>query len=107
MKLAELDPEFLKIEGTSFLRVESISEADGIMFQCPTCFLKNGGPIGVHSIICWRPKVPQTIPPVPGRWEFQGSGINDLTLVAGSSSILIQGACNAHFFIKAGAIEMC
>jgi hypothetical protein len=73
--------------------------------------------IGVHGVICWQPHVPQTMPPVPGRWKFMGTGYNDLTLVAGSSSILLTctckpkpgeppcKCCKAHFFIKNGNIE--
>lgn len=106
MRLLELEPQWLKILGEkTFQRTElTIDEADGIVFLCPKCFVEKGGPIGTHSIICWRPRVPQDIDPKPGRWEFEGTGFNDLTLVAGSSSILLLGGCNAHFFIRNGGI---
>ena len=84
--------------------VDRIAEADGVTFLCPVCFVANGGSVGTHSVCCWRPRVPQTVKPVPGRWEFQGTGIDDLTLVAGSSSVLLQGPCGAHFFVRNGAI---
>lgn len=82
------------------------NEARGIRFICPKCWLKNGrSDIGVHSMICWVPGVPLTRPPSPGRWSLVGTGLADVTLVAGSSSIQIQGGCNAHFWIRGGRVE--
>ena len=80
-------------------------EADGIWFLCPKCFAANGGPRGTHGVLCWRPRVPADVDPKPGRWEFHGTGLDDLSLVAGSSSILLQGGCGAHFWIRNGSIE--
>jgi len=111
MRLTELEPQFLKWiddkhwrHGVGDVDV-SIQEADGILFLCPVCFVTNKGPIGTHSVICWRPRVPMTTPPGPGRWEFSGTGYNDLTLTAGSSSIHLTGpGCGAHFHITNGEI---
>lgn len=107
MKLTELDPHFLKVLDPTHYQWEGIqkADADGIAFLCPKCFSANGGPVGTHSVICWRPNVPQTIGPMPGRWEMDGTGFDDLTLRAGSSSVQLLGGCNAHFFIKNGGIE--
>lgn len=106
IRLADLDPQFLLVKDLkTFTHVESVEEADGIMFLCPVCFKANGGPKGTHRVVCWRPRVPQSIPPIPGRWEFQGAGYNDLTLVAGSSSIALTTGCKAHFFVKNGEIQ--
>jgi hypothetical protein len=33
--------------------------------------------------------------------------IADITLVAGSSSVLLTGGCQAHFFVRGGQIEGC
>lgn len=110
MKLAELEPEFLKrIDDRQYRRDASISmeDADGIRFLCPVCFKANNGPRGTHSVICWRPRVPAEVSPGPGRWEFAGTGLGDLSLVAGSSSVQLLGGCRAHFFVKNGAIECC
>ena len=85
--------------------VERIEDADGVEFLCPKCFKTNGGRIGTHAVICWRPRVPPEVDPKPGRWEFQGTSLDDLTLVAGSSSVLLHGGCGAHFFVRGGAIE--
>jgi hypothetical protein len=106
LKLQDLEPRFLKIVDESRRRyIEDISEADGLIFLCPKCFAENGGRVGTHSIICWRPHVSQDALPKPGRWDMRGSGFFDLSLVAGSSSIALMGGCNAHFFIENGLIR--
>jgi hypothetical protein len=108
LTLLELEPHFLKRhDDRSWSRIESIDDADGLLFLCPVCFLKNHGSVGTHSIICWQPHVPQTTKPVPGRWTFKGTSLQDLSLVAKSSSIALQGGCQAHFFIQKGQIVGC
>jgi len=102
MRLTQLDPQFLKaIDSRSLKHVDDLSQADGVLLHCPKCFVTNGGPIGTHSIICWKPHVPQTVTPKGGRWKFDGTGYADLTL---SPSILIKDDCGAHFFIRNGEI---
>lgn len=107
LRLVDLKPEFLKLQVDlkGWLRTQELIEADGIVFLCPKCFTLNGGPVGTHSVICWQPHVPQEIGPKPGRWKFHGTGFADLSLVAGSSSVLLMGGCNAHFFVREGRIE--
>ena len=108
MRLRDLEPQFLRRKSPrEWQNVDSIEEADGIFFLCPKCFAANGGAIGTHGVMCWRPHVPQDTPPTPGRWEFEGTGYGDLTLVAGSSSVLLTSGCMAHFFVRAGAIFGC
>jgi hypothetical protein len=85
--------------------VDRIADADGVGFLCPKCFKTNGGRVGTHAVVCWRPRVPPDVDPKPGRWEFVGTGLDDLTLVAGSSSVLLSGPCGAHFHVRGGAIE--
>jgi hypothetical protein len=107
MKLIDLEPQFLKTneDGTLHHYVDSIKEADGIRFLCPLCFKNNKGSVGTHGCICWQPHVPQNISPKPGRWYFDGTGYDNLTLRNGSSSILLNGdGCKAHFFIKDGEV---
>lgn len=108
MRLSELEPEFVGLwnERSGFSKVERIEDADGLWFLCPKCFAANGGPIGTHRILCLRPRVPHPSFSEPGRWEFDGSGFEDLTLVAGSSSVQVGGGCEAHFWVRAGAIVM-
>lgn len=108
MKLSDLSPEWLRFEGGggSFRRWHERQGANGILFVCPLCFQNNNHQRpGVHSVICWEPEVPQSVDPKPGRWIMLGTDFNDLTLQAGSSSILLLGGCNAHFFIRAGQIQ--
>jgi hypothetical protein len=107
MRLLDLSPRFLKRTGDSWQQdVERPGDSDGLIFLCPKCFEQNKGPVGTHSIICWRPHVPPDIDPKPGRWEMKGAGFADLTLVAGSSSVNLTGSCNAHFFVTNGEIRM-
>jgi hypothetical protein len=106
MKLTALDPRFVKIEGECSWRTDAtISDCDGLIFLCPVCFRKNRGPVGTHSIICWKPHVPLSRSPGPGRWNILGTSIDDVTLQAGSSSIHLTGpGCGAHFHIRSGDI---
>ena len=107
MNLRELEGNFLFCEDDrSFRTVDSIGAANGVMFKCPVCFIENGGPQGTHHVICWSPEVPQTVRPKPGRWQLIGTSIDDLSLVAGSSSVALQGGCAAHFFVENGQIRM-
>ncbi len=105
MKLTDLDPQFLKrLDANSWQNVDNKAEATGIRFLCPKCFKANNGSTGTHSIICWDPTVPQDTRPTPGRWSMDGSSFDDLTLRAGSSSIKLEGGCEAHFYITNGEI---
>jgi hypothetical protein len=107
VRLTELEPRLLKItEDPAVWRYEGVSfaDADGLEFLCPKCWLENKGPIGTHAVICWKPHVPQTIAPIPGRWAHQGTGLEDVTLVAGSSSIQLIGGCNWHGYVRNGNV---
>lgn len=112
--LRELQAEFLRYEGEDgkYMYVGdppdvTIEQADAVMFLCPKCFATNGGPKGTHRVICNRPRVPLRpgIYVGPGRWEFSGTGIDDLVLTAGSSSILLDGpGCGWHGFVGNGGV---
>lgn len=106
MKLVDLEPAFLKILDEKTVRFEGVTmaEADGIAFLCPKCYAANGGRVGTHQVWCWRPHVPQTVSPQPGRWEFTGTGFSDLSLVAGSSSVKLIGGCEWHGFVQNGEV---
>ena len=108
MRLVELEPQFITRvvkDGVEYLHyVDTLGEAEGIMFLCPVCFTKNHGNVGTHAIICYTPAVPADIAPGPGRWNMQGIGYDDLSLVAGSSSVALSNGCCAHFFIRNGEI---
>lgn len=109
MRLNELDPQWLRWQDDKhwrWRRLGNPDHSDGILFLCPKCFVANHGAVGTHSVICWKPHIPQTTQPAPGRWDMTGTGFSDLTLVAGSSSVQITGGCEAHFFIENGNIRM-
>lgn len=105
--LVILEAKLLKItalEGTRWTcRVDaSFEDCDGIEFLCPLCFLANHGRVGTHAVICWKPTVPADISPGPGRWGHTGTGLGDLSLVAGSSSVALTGGCAWHGFVQNG-----
>lgn len=109
IRLADLEPEFIRLtDAPSFRRVDSIFEAQGVMFLCPKCFAENGGPVGTHAVICWSRSrgVPDEIEPNPGRWSLHGTGLHDLTLhgdpPGGARSIQLGGGCGWHGFITNG-----
>jgi hypothetical protein len=106
MKLTDLDACFIKLtdERGSHRTDASFDDCDGISFLCPKCYAANNGPVGTHTVICWKPHVPQTISPKQGRWNFRGTGMHDLTLFAGSSSILLTGGCAWHGFVGFGGV---
>lgn len=101
VKLTDLEPEWTKwINDRESRRVETMAEADGIWFLCPKCFQTNGGAVGTHMVLCWKPSVPQTTSPKPGRWEMTGTCFDDLTL---SPSVHLAGeGCGWHGFIRDG-----
>lgn len=103
MRLSLLEARFIKyLSDREYLRVDTIAEATGVQFLCPKCFQANKGPIGTHMVICWDPSVPQSMGPRPGRWKLVGTSLEDLTLIAGSSSILLSGPCAWHGYVTRG-----
>ncbi len=103
--LRELDAQLLKHSMTdTWHHVDIVAEADGVRFLCPVCFDKNSGPVGTHSVVCWAPSVPLKFSPGPGRWNLVGTSIDDLSLVAGSSSVKLTGGCEAHFNVTNGRV---
>lgn len=108
MRLRELTPILLRWIDDAHaeeLDHERLGEADGVRFYCPLCTAN--GVRGVHQVLCWHPRVPQSTEPGPGRRAMEGANFDDLSLVAGSSSVLLKSGCRAHFFVRAGAIEFC
>lgn len=107
MKFSDLEPVFMRRDDDEhFTKVESVKDANGVRFLCPKCFKDNGGAVGTHQILCWSPDVPQSTRPKPGRWQMKGTGADDLSLVAGSSSVWLQDGCQAHFFVENGKVRM-
>jgi hypothetical protein len=120
MKIGHLQPLFLKRQqnptgegdAISYVVVDNIGDADGLDMLCPKCLFNNKGErAGVHSIICWDPKVAPDVDPGPGRWRLEGTGMSDLTLgpqePGGLSSVLLDSGCRAHFHVRNGAVINC
>jgi len=84
--LTDLEPEWIVVGEAPNARRRDASltaeTAQGIVFLCPQCFAKNGGPVGTHSVMLWfRDRgVPKGHEPGPGRWAVEGRGFEDLTL---------------------------
>lgn len=84
--------------------------AQGVMFLCPLCFEKNGGPVGTHAVICWSRSrgVPDDEKPGPGRWKMDGTGFADLTLNADppstARSVQLSSGCGWHGFVTNGVV---
>jgi hypothetical protein len=81
--------------------VETLAEADGVAFLCPACWIKNNGPVGTDTVLCWfKGKVPDDLHPLPGRWNPQGTGLDDLTFVGpGAYSV---GHSHWHGYVENG-----
>ncbi len=116
MKLRDLSGQFLKLlDDGSMQYVDGLTEADGVMFQCPKCAIdkergeENGRRFvrGAHSVICWFVgKVPDSARPGPGRWTPSGSSLDDLTFVPGNPprqvSVLLTSGCCWHGHVTNG-----
>lgn len=104
--LRELTAEFRRIvvPGRTIEQVKRLADAQGVWFLCPKCWRANGGPVGTHGVLCWFQGrgVPAGEAPGPGRWNARGTSLDDLTLEAGSSSILLRGGCAWHGFVRDG-----
>ncbi len=91
-----------------FHNVESLSDADHIVFLCPMCFEKNGGAKRTHQVfVSFAGRdIPLEAGSInnkgqPSRWNVSGSGLDDLVL---TPSILIGGPCAWHGYIGSSGI---
>lgn len=69
------------------IKVDLLEQAQGIWFLCPTCFAKNGGRIGTHSIQVGfhgrgllDDQSSQNKEGKPSRWNVSGTSLEDLSL---------------------------
>lgn len=103
-KLPDGSTQWGGFEVDTFVRVESLAEAQGIWFDCPLCWAewKKGAARGPHGILIWFEG--RGVPEHLGlnssgkavRWQVGGTGLGDLQL---RPSILLQGGCNWHGFV--------
>lgn len=113
--LSELEAEFIRYverDGVASIHhVETLADAQGVMFLCPACFKANGGPVGTHAVICWSRSrgAPDHASPGPGRWKLEGTGLADLTLQADppstARSVQLTSGCGWHGFVTGGQAE--
>jgi hypothetical protein len=124
MRLRDLDAEFVgnyrTDDGVRYSRLGEriVDGVQGLQFQCPKCAIgcepgeENGRRFvrGAHYVLCWftnsrnTPNVPADAFPLPGRWTFEGTSIDDITFTGpGAASVLITGpGCGWHGFIRSG-----
>lgn len=107
MKLTELEAQFVRCDDPrTTSAVDTLAEAQGIMFLCPKCYAANDGPVGTETVICWFADrgVPDDERPLPGRWIPSGTGYDDLTFVGpNAASVHLTGpGCGWHGFVKHG-----
>lgn len=95
-----------RLDERSWTRTDAIAEADGLWYACPKCFITNRGLRGTHYVLCWQPHVALDVSPGPGRWNIVGTNIDDVELVAGSSSVLLTSGCAWHGFVRAGCATL-
>lgn len=94
--------------------VVTVAEADSVSFLCPTCFAKNGGPVGTHGVhVTFAGRgVPDEAgsrgTSGPTRWEASGATIDDLVL---TPSIQLnptarpeEGHCQWHGFVGSNGV---
>lgn len=93
-----------------FHDVETVAEADHVMFLCPLCFEKNGGAAGTHQVfvsLAGR-DVPEEAGSIdssgkPSRWAATGATVDDLVL---TPSILLNAerGCGWHGFVGSSGV---
>lgn len=102
-------------EQYGFQDVETLAEADHIMFLCPLCFEKNGGNVGTHDVMVTF--AGRTVPDgagsrgadgKPTRWSIAGgSGLDDLSLspsIALNQSSPPDQGCHWHGWVGSSGI---
>lgn len=95
-------------------RVQTVAEADEIMFLCPLCFARNGGAVDTHQVLVTF--AGRNIPEEagsrdadgkPSRWTASGTSLDDLVL---TPSILLdakrkaEDGCHWHGFVGSSGI---
>jgi len=115
VKLLELEPQFVRYvkeaDGEYLHHVDSLAQAQGIQFLCPSCFVRNKGPIGTHLIevaLAGRgvsdSQGSHNRRGKPSRWTAVGSGYGDLTLTPSVLTDPAKPACDGwHGYITNGA----
>jgi hypothetical protein len=84
-------------------KVDTLGDAQGVMYLCPKCFAEKGGPVGCHRVLSWfRDRgITDDVSPGPGRWPVSGTCYDDLTL---TGSVFLQAGCAWHGYITNGSV---
>lgn len=93
--------------------VETVAEADHLMFLCPLCFAKNGGSVGTHSVMVTF--AGRNVPDDAGsrgtngptRWNVAGTNLDDLTLTPSillNESLPPEQGCHWHGFVGSNGV---
>jgi hypothetical protein len=98
-----------------FHDVQTLAEADGIMFLCPLCFQKNGGAAGTHCVMVTF--AGRNVPDEAGsrgndgkptRWTAAGTSMDDLVLTPSialnQNGTADDGLCHWHGFVGSSGI---
>lgn len=103
-----------KPERYEFRNVETVADADHIMFLCPACFAKNNGSIGTHSVMATF--AGRSVPDEagthdhegkPSRWNVSGASLDDLVLTPSillDASRKVEEGCHWHGFVGSSGI---
>lgn len=77
MKLTDLEPRWVGYISGGLWKPGTFKEAQGVFFLCPSCFIKNNGPVGTHALI-----IPFANRGAPETccWQASGTDLTDLTL---------------------------
>lgn len=103
MKLADLKPQFMRtVDYYTVHSVDTLEEAQGIAFDCPSCGAVPGAPKRGHRMLIWFAGrgTPDEWEPKP-RWAVSGTGYSDLSI----SPSINGGATCWHGFITDGEIR--
>jgi hypothetical protein len=105
MRLAALDPEFLRHEGRALMGAP-FEQAQSIWFECPVCRDARSH----HVLVSFADRGladdqgSQDRAGKPSRWKVSGTGIDDLTL---EPSIDCTPSCTWHGWLKNGECTSC
>jgi hypothetical protein len=115
MRLTDLDPRFVFLDGMKIGKRDSIHDSNGIRFLCPKCFQANGGPRGTHLVICPSTQATPESWEAPARWGMVGTDFDDLTLTPSvhlqthcAGCTCVEGQlCGWHGFVTNGEVTSC
>ena len=97
MKLTDLEPQLLRLTGRTINPTNTLIDAQGVRFLCPTCI------DNPHLIVCWFADrgVPPDAMPGPGRWRVSGYDVVDITITPSIRS----SACGWQGLVTDGEVN--